>query len=97
MPVIDGNTGRTPPPQQNERKLPPLPPGLTIDNLLNNKQKNTAILERQVEDMLKTLNQLFINYEQIIQMKDREIEGLKKPIESVVDKPVDPQASVDTK
>ena len=96
MPVIDGNTGKTPPPpQQNQRKLPPLPPGLTIDNLLNNKQKNTAILERQVEDMLKTLNQLFINYEQIIQMKDREIEATKKSIVSDVQK--DPQASVDTK
>jgi len=95
MPVIDGNTGRTPPPQQP--KMPPLPPGVTIENLLNQKQKTTVILEKQVEDFLKSLNQLFIQYEQIIQLKDREIEGLKKPVASVVEKPKDPQASVDTK
>ncbi len=94
MPMIDGNTGKDQIPP-NKQRMPPIPPGLTIETLITNKQKNTAVLERQVEDFLKTLNQLFINYEQIIQVKDREIEAVKKSIVSDVKK--DPQASVDTK
>jgi len=78
--VIGGNT-----PQKGNQ--PQQPPQLTpLQQLLDKKQKNVIILEKQVEDLLKHLNTIMVTYEQILQLKDREIATAKKPVESDVKK-----------